>query len=561
MYELIFNSLYSATQFKPRFMKVLSTIIIYFFTLIVSAQTRVWPAELITVPEKTNYQKTSTYAEVMDFIQAIQLQSDFMHLEFIGKSKEGKEIPLVVLADPKITNPKDAQASGKPIMYVQANIHAGEVEGKEVVQVLMREILLGDKKYLLDNQIILFAPIYNADSNDEMEKGRRPSQEDSPVEVGKRANSQGWDLNRDGIKLEAFETKALMQNVLLKWDPEMLVDLHTTNGTWHGYGLTYAPSYHYAGEKRPYDFTWYELFPKVVKAAKEKYDVHLGPYGYHSLRSGWPPKAIVTYNHHPRYLVNQMGLRNKVGILSEAFAHDRFYKRMESTYAFVTEILEYTNIHGKRMAEINAQAARVAINNVLQNAGKTTKGVRFKKAPLEQKIERYRTYDYTPYITAEGDTSYVRSGRIIEVPNVDNYSKFEATVQSRLPRGYLLPQSMESIANHLKMHGVEVVQLEETQTAVGEVFVVDSLVHAARKFEGHFMATAEGQFVNQTKTFKKGDYWIDMAQPLTNLIFYMLEPQSDDGLVNWNFFDAYLEKEGINEKPVEYPVFKYYELK
>lgn len=50
-----------------------------------------------------------------------------------------------------------------------------------------------------------------------------------------------------------------------------------------------------------------------------------------------------------------------------------------------------------------------------------------------------------------------------------------------------------------------------------------------------------------------------MAQPLTNLIFYMLEPQSDDGLVTWNFFDEYFEKNEVNEKNVIYPVFKYYE--
>ncbi len=542
-------------------MKALSTIVAFLFAIVAPAQNTVWPADLITVPEKTNYQQTSTYTEVMDFIQAVQKQSGLIHLESMGKSKEGKDIPLVVLANPKISNPEEAEASDKPVIYIQGNIHAGEVEGKEVVQILMREILLGDKKYLLNNQIILFAPIYNTDSNDEMEQGRRPSQEDSPVAVGIRANSQGWDLNRDGIKLEAFETRALMKNILLKWDPEMLVDLHTTNGTWHGYGLTYAPSYHYAGERRPYDFTWYELFPYVVKAAKEKYDVHLGPYGYHSLRSGWPPKAIVTYNHHPRYLVNQMGLRNKVGILSEAFAHDRFYKRMQSTYAFVTEILEYTNIHGQRMSEINAQAEIAAINNVLQNAGKVTKGVRFKKVPLDQKIERYRTYDYTPYLNAEGDTNYVRSGSIIEVADVDNYSKFEATVTSRLPRGYLLSQSMKSIVDHLKMHGVQVTQLEQPKNVVGEVFVVDSLIRSSGKFEGHFMATAEGKFVSKTRKFNKGDYWIDMAQPLTNLIFYMLEPQSDDGLVTWNFFDDYLEREGVNEKQVEYPVFKYYELK
>ncbi len=72
------------------------------------------------------------------------------------------------------------------------------------------------------------------------------------------------------------------------------------------------------------------------------------------------------------------------------------------------------------------------------------------------------------------------------------------------------------------------------------------------------MATAEGKFSAATRKFKKGDYIVALDQPLANLIFYMLEPQSDDGLVTWNFFDEALSAAGVNNKLVEYPVFKYY---
>jgi len=541
-------------------MKYIFKTILLVFCVQLQAQNTPWPESLMTTPEKSNYQKTSTYAEVMTFINAIQVKSNMVHLEFMGTSKEGKDIPVVVMANPKVSTPEDAKASGKPVMYIQGNIHSGEVEGKEILQQLMRDILLGDKAHLLENQIIIFAPIYNTDSNDKMEQGRRPSQEDSPVKVGIRANSQGLDLNRDGVKMEGLETQGLMQNVLLKWDPEMLMDLHTTNGTWHGYGVTYAPSYHYAGEKAPYDFTWNTMLPSIVKSIDKNYGVKLGPYGGYSLRQGWPAKAIYTYNHHPRYIVNQMGLRNKVGILSEAFAHDRFYKRMNGTYGFVAEVLDYTNKNGRKMAEINAKAAQDAIANVIHNAGKVEKGVRFKMVPLEQKFN-LRSYDYTAYKNESGETKYMRSGKIIEIPNVENYSKFEAKVSSTLPRGYFIPKSMKYIVDHLEKQGVEITELKKSKRAIGEEFVVNSLKNSDRKFEGHHMATLEGAFTSKTKAFKKGDYWIDMAQPLSNLIFYMLEPQSDDGLVTWNFFDTYFKEKGINNKPVAYPVFKYYKLK
>jgi hypothetical protein len=542
-------------------MKRIISVLTLLISIHVFAQQKPWPNELITVPVKTNYQKTSTYSEVIDYIKALQKRSDLMHLEYMGTSKEGKKIPVVVLANPKVNSPEEAKKSGKAVMYIQGNIHSGEVEGKEIVQQLMRDILLGDKKHLLENQILIFAPIYNTDSNDKMKKGRRPSQEDSPVEVGIRANSQGLDLNRDGIKMEAFETASLIQNVLNKWNPEMLIDLHTTNGTWHGYGITYAPSYHYAGEKAPYDYTWDVIFPEVTKNIDKNYKVKIGPYGYYSTRRGWPPTSIFTYNHHPRYLVNQMGLRNKMGILSESFAHDRFYERMNGTYGFVAEILDFTNKNSQQILAINAKAEKDAINNVINNAGKVEKGVRFKMVALEKKIPSYRTYDYIPYINKKGKKSYIRSGKIIDVKNVTNLSKFDATVTTKLPRGYYLPKSMKHIVDHLKKQGIKVTELKRRKRVKGEAFIVDKLENSKRKFEGHFMARVTGKYVQKTKIFKKGDFWVDMAQPLTNLAFYMLEPQSDDGLVTWNFFDDYLKNLGVESKSVEYPVFKVFSVK
>ncbi|MFN1834623.1 M14 family metallopeptidase [Balneola sp. MJW-20] len=525
-------------------------------TMNISAQ---WTEDIVTTAELSNYQSTSTYADVMDVINGLQQRSELISVEYMGQSPEGKNIPLVIMSDPAISTPEQAKASGKPVIYIQGNIHAGEVEGKEVLQILMREILLGDKKYLLEDQILVFAPIYNTDSNDKMEEGRRRSQEDSPREVGMRSNSQGLDLNRDGIKMEADETKALIENVILRWDPELLVDLHTTNGTWHGYSLTWAPSYHYAGEKAPYDLTWNDMLPQVTKNVKEKFDVYLGPYGGYSLRQGWPPEAIYTYNHHPRYIVNQMGLRNKMGILSEAFAHERFYERIRSTYAFVHEILEYTSKNGRMMMRINQQAEEEAIRKVREEAGSFTKGVRFRMVPMDNDFT-LRTYEYESYTDEAGEDRFFRKGQIIEIPGVKNYSRFEATAESRVPRAYLIPKEYRSVVEHIRSQGAEVKTLKRRTTIDAEVFIATEFTLSPRVFEGHNMATVEGKFRSAETAFEAGDYIVDMAQPLTNLIFYTLEPKSDDGLVTWNFFDEVFNPLNGQRDEVEYPVYKVYNL-
>jgi hypothetical protein len=513
---------------------------------------------LILTPEKSDFVKTSTYSEVMDFLKVIQLQSQSIHLMSMGKSLEGKDIPVAILSNPLIKTSEEAKNTGKPVIYIQGNIHAGEVEGKEAIMMLIRDILLGDKKYLLDKQIILFAPIYNTDSNDKMEKGRRPSQEDSPTEVGIRENSQGLDLNRDGVKMEANETNGLFQNIIVPWDPMLFVDLHTTNGTWHAWNLTWAPSYHYAGEPAPYDFTMNKMLPDITKTVKLKYDLNFGPYGDYDVgREGWPIKNFYTYNHHPRYLVNQFSLRNRMAILSEAFSHERFYQRIFSTQSFVTEILQYVNDYGSEIMAINKKAEADAIQLVKEQAGKMKKGVRFKMVPLNQ-LNDFITYDYVRNPQKNGTKILFRTGNIVTLDSVTYHAKFVAEVESTLPKGYIIPAAFTSIAENLRKHGVVVTTLTKNQKFSGEVFQLEKLEKSQRKFEGHFMARATGKFLKSYRPFKKGDFVVNLAQPLGNLAFYLLEPESDDGYITWNFFDDYLEKASLTNKIVEYPVFKFY---
>jgi hypothetical protein len=538
--------------------KLLCIYSLLFAATIHAQQKPSWPEALMITPERSNFEKTSSYADVTQFLRTIQPLSPWIQVTTLGKSPMGKDIPLVILSKRGYNTPEQVKASGKPVVYVQGNIHAGEVEGKEVTMMLMRDILLGKLGYLLDNQVILFVPIYNTDGNDKFSKTSRPTQEGSPVETGERENGQGLDLNRDGIKMEAPETQALIQHLINAWDPQVSVDLHTTNGTWHGYSLTWAPSYLSAGEPGTYRYTTQLMLPSITKKAHEKYGLFFGPFGDFSTREGWPLKNFYTYNHHPRYLINQFGLRNRMAILSESFAHERFYQRINSTYAFTFEILDHTNKHAKEIMKINHDAEAAAIRNVLTNAGKIKKGVRFKMVPAKQKLNHFRTYDYEKFIQADGSTRLVKTGRIVYYDSVNYYGEFKDTVQSTLPRGYIIPAALSQIAEHLKKQGVKVTELEKETGFSGEVFTIEKFNRATRKFEGHLMASAEGKFSSARRNFQKGDYIIDLAQPLANLIFYMLEPQSDDGLLVWNFFDNWLEQHEVNKQPVEFPVFKYF---
>ncbi|HBP99402.1 MAG TPA: hypothetical protein DD672_02840 [Gammaproteobacteria bacterium] len=512
-------------------------------------QAQTFTEAMITIAERTNYARTSSFQEVVDVIDALDRESEFMHRETLLLTREGRDVPVVVLANPAVTSPEAAAASGKPVIYIQGNIHGGEVEGKEASLIAMRDILFGDKQHLLDNQILVFVPIYNADGNDAMAENSRPNQELSPVMAGIRT-AHGYDLNRDGMIMEADETQALYSNVIQRWDPDLLVDLHTTNGTWHGNALTYAPSYHTAGDASTSDYTSDVMLPAIKRTVKEKFNLDFDWYGGYNYRD-WPPTELRTYHHAPRYITNHMALRNRMAILSETFSHDRFYKRVHAANAFVEEILEYTHLHGEQIQRINAEAdARVADSSIGRK-----KGVQFTMVPLDEPLDLL-TYSYIPYQKADGSTDFVRSSELVTIEGVANYNAFEASKTATVPSDYIFSAAFSGLAEKLEAHGIWVEVLEADAQFIGEQFVINEIGKQSYVQNGHTNSLLRGEFIESIKTFSRGDYVVSMNDRLANLIFYLLEPESDDGLAYWNLFDDYLEGQLQESDTADYPVFK-----
>lgn len=518
-----------------------------------NAQAGNYSQAMITAAELSNFERTSTFAEVLSVVDALQASSGLVHRETLVTSLEGKDVPLLVLADPPVSTPEGARDSGKLLVYMQGNIHGGEVEGKEASLIAMREILHGDKQHLLENQIILFLPVYNSDGNDQMSEDSRPSQEMSPLLAGQR-HAHGYDLNRDGMIIDTIETAALYENVIQRWDPDLFVDLHTTNGTWHGYSLTYAPSYHTAGEAAPSDYTADVMLPAIRQSVKEQYNLDFSWYGGFDYRD-WPPTELRTYHHAPRYLTNNMGLRNRMAILSETFAHDRFYKRVHAANAFISEILEYSNIHASEIREINRQADLRVVEKIENDAGSYQNGVQFEMMALEEPLDLL-SYKYIPYTADDGSQKFVRSSEIVEIKGVQNFNAFEAIKSATVPVAYVFPADFEALAAKLGQHGIEVSRLGQDRQFGGESFKVAEIEKQNFVQNNHRNSRLLGSFETASKDFSAGDYYVAMDNRLANLIFYLLEPEADDGLAYWNMFDDYLERELENANVVDYPVFK-----
>ncbi|MFY9608895.1 MAG: M14 family metallopeptidase [Blastocatellia bacterium] len=340
--------------------------------------------------ELTNYEETSRYDDVLRFFDELQKRSPLVRVETFGHSVEGRALPLVILSDPPIAQPRDARASGKPIVFVFANIHAGEVEGKEAMQHIARGIALGDLRPLLDKLIILIAPIYNADGNEKISVQNRTEQNGPLGGVGVRENSKGLDLNRDYMKLESPEAQSLV-GLFNRWDPHLTVDLHTTNGSHHAYHLTYSIPLNPTADPRLIAYHREKMMPAIGKAMLAQHKLRTYFYGNFEGFSNTPgrdpgKRRWEAFTHQPRIGQNYVGLRNRLTILSEAYSYLDFRRRVQVTEAFVEEILKYSAGHGAEMARLASQVDLDTIRRAAAGAP-FQMGVEYELKPLPKPVE------------------------------------------------------------------------------------------------------------------------------------------------------------------------------
>jgi hypothetical protein len=492
-----------------------------------------------TVAEASNYLSTSRYDDVMAFLSAIQQMDPDIRVETFGTTNEGRALPLVVAGPPGVVSPFSAHATGLPIVFVMANIHAGEVEGKEAAQMFLRDLVTTHRK-LRDEVIFLVAPIYNADGNERMAPDHRPTQMGPLNGYGTRENAQGLDLNRDAMKLDSPEAQGLIANVFARWDPLVFVDLHTTNGSYHGYHLTYSPSLNANVDEDITGFARGTLLPEIRERMKKKHDKETYYYG-NFVDQLTPEKGWYTFDHRPRFGTNYGSLRNRFTILSEAYSYIDFKARVEVTYQFVHEIANAVARYGSKMWRIAAKA-----DERIRRGKVRKQGVRFELAKF-----RDTEVLWERCVAAEsgsgapdpetGKGMITRMGEIVPVKMTD-FGIFKETERAEVPFAYLIdPQATKAIEN-LQLHGVIVERLNCQSKLDVERFVIGESKFAEEEFQQHRELTLGGKWKSGDETFEAGTFVVRMNQPLARLAFYLLDPRSDDGLFNWNFFDHLLEK-------------------
>ena len=506
-------------------------------------------ADMRTRAEITNYEETSTYADVTRVIDGFKATSALVHTESFGKTEEGRDLPLLVISDPKVTTPEAARKLGRPIVFVQANIHAGEVEGKEAILMLARRMLTGDLRQLTRQLVILIAPNYNADGNEKVNVMNRTAQYGPVNGVGTRENSKGFDLNRDYMKLDTLEARALV-GLMNKWDPHVAVDLHTTNGSYHANHLTYSPILNPNADARLIEFTRSRMLAPIRAAMLKNHNWRTYYYGNFAPEDGGGRESSRvdpanpgnttwrTFDHRPRFGNNYVGLRNRIAILSEAYSYLDFKGRVEVTEDFVEEIYKSVVSNAKQIMTLTSQADRIF--TAPAGAKPVDLGVDIQIAAADEKVE-ILVGDVTKQLNPKSGREMLVMAPMSVPVAMKEYGTFVATRTQVVPRGWVIPGTniarLSAAIDRLRWHGIRFQEIAADAQLGVERFTISDMTKAPKPFQGHQETRLKGTHARAQLTVQAGSLFIPSSQPLARLAFYLLEAESDDGLVTWNYVE------------------------
>jgi murein tripeptide amidase MpaA len=507
---------------------------------------------LQTVAEKSDFKSTSDYNDVNVFINQLQKSSPYIRIETLAVSAEGRDIPLMIIGNPLPKSPKDLARDKRIVIYIQANIHAGEVEGKEATLMYVRDLLLEKNPEILKNVVLLVCPLFNPDGNEKISPLNRTYQNGPVNGVGVRYNGQSLDLNRDAMKAESPEVKGVITNVFNKWDPAVFMDCHTTDGSYHVEPTTFTWMVNPNGDNSLIAYMRDNMIPEMSKTLSGRYKIENCFYG-EFFDMADPDKGWVLDASEPRYLVNYFGIRNRLGILNENYVYADFKSRVYGCYYLIHSLLDYASDHKSDIKNILDEADRRTLARGLNPAVTDSFAIEYNVRPEPSKVT-IKTFEAVYVNEVNGWKNYRKTDRQKDV-TVPYFIDYYPTKNVRFPFAYIITAHDPTVIGLLKTHGIKLERLVNDSEIEVMRFEISELKPATRLNQGHYTNTINGRYISGTVDFPAGSIVVRTAQPLGNVAAYLFEPQSNDGLVVWNFFDRCLVPQwGVGYNP--YPVYK-----
>ena len=484
--------------------------------------------------EQGNGNQTTTWEACIGFYERLARQfPGMLRFSEIGISDAGFALHAGVVSLDGVFDPEEIRRAGRPVFFNNNGIHPGEPEGIDACMALVRDLCMEPaRQAALGRGVYLFIPVYNVDGCNNRGTGSRVNQ-DGPESFGFRGNSLHLDLNRDFIKCDSLNAKVFNQ-FFSAWDPDVMVDTHTSNGADYVYTMTLI---HTQADKLGDglgEFLRETMLPAIYSAMDAR---------------GWPTcpyvnpvdvspdKGIADFLETPRFSTGYAALHHTIGFMPETHMLKPFADRYESMRALLDVTLEFTLAHAGQI-----QAMRRAAK--AQGRQKAHWPISWKRNESRASRLRFKGYEavYSPSLLG----SYPRLSYDRSQPwerEIDYYTHFSEDVVVSAPVAYVVPQAWHDVIQRLAWNGVQMERVEAVRSALARVYRIESVQSRPGAYEGHlFHDEVNLQAHEETVPLQIGDYWIPLNQEGARYIVETLEPQAHDSFFRWGFFNSILEK-------------------
>ncbi len=486
----------------------------------------------ITPAERADFAATPRYSETRAWLERLAAASPLITIETFGRSGQGRDLLMV----------RASKGGKKPVVLVQAGIHAGEIDGKDAGLMLLRDIALRGKDELLDRVDLVFVPIYNVDGHEAMSRWNFPALR-GPREKGHVANARNINLNRDYAKADAPETRAMIA-LLRQLDPILYVDCHVSDGFDMQYDVTftYAGWGRYAYHKATAAWLMERFGPHATAALERAGHV---PTLYPSpIDTRAPQKGIRQAPEGPRYSTGYGDFIGVPTVLVENHMLKPYRQRVLGTYVLLQAALTLAGDDADRLVAAKAadRASRPA--DML---------VRWKQDPNPVGwVEAFKGVAFDTYrspATGRMEQRWTGQPVTFRMPIIG-----QQPVQTvRLPKAWWIPAEQTDVIDRLRLHGIAF----ETITAPRKL-TLDRVTlrnpEVQRAQDGRFPMKAAFDHDTGPEELPAGSIRVRADQPLGLLAASLLEPEAPDSFLVWGFFPEMLSSPPYAEDFVRAPL-------
>ncbi len=506
-------------------MHYLSAFVLCFFCSAMLAQSGTY-----NTPFEQNNDVTATYAEAMDFYKKLDLGYERMRLIEAGPTDSGHPLHLAVVSMSGEFDPVKLRAQGKLILLINSGIHPGEPEGVDASMVLCRDLVQKrDYQPILENMVVVFIPMYNIDGALNRGCCSRANQ-DGPQEYGFRGNAKNLDLNRDFIKCDTRNARSFTQ-LFNHWQPDVLVDNHTSNGADYQYTMTLLTTQTDKLGPLLGSYLRGSLLPSLYQRMAER-GQEMCPYVNEFKDT--PADGIYAFHDPPRFSSGYAALHHCITLVPETHMLKPFPERVQATYDFMSELIQELSMEHRNIKNIRARAIAEAMTD-------THAYLDWK--PDEKQVDSilFKGYEgrYKPSeVTGLNRLWYDRSAPYER--NIPYWSRMEPSIQVKKPAAYIIPQAYHEVIALLQMNGVKLNRLTADTEPEVELYRI-AKYDTRNAYEGHYLHyNIEVEKEVKNWRYSKGDYVALTNQPAVRFLVETIEPQAVDSYFAWNFFDGIL---------------------